>query len=79
MDHINYVFTVDLSKINLNHHYLTMNSYNDSVSKFDNSVLLKNNCRKISMINIHLLNVFLFTYQCILIEENDIKLSLCFV
>lgn len=41
MDHINYVFTVDLSKINLNHHYLTMNSYNGSVNKFDNGVLLK--------------------------------------
>lgn len=41
MDHINYVFTVGSSKINLNLHYLIMNFYSGSVSKFDNGVLLK--------------------------------------
>lgn len=39
MDHINYVFTVDLLKINLNRLYLTMNFYNDSVSKSDDKKL----------------------------------------
>lgn len=69
MDHINYVFTVGLSRINLNLRYLIMNFYNGSVNKFDNGVFLIN---KISMLNIHLLNVFLFSNQY-LFEENDIS------
>lgn len=57
MDHINYVFTVDLLKINLNRHYLTMNFYSGSVNKLDNRILFNFNYKKCGgHIYIYLLN-----------------------